>query len=256
MIVEANGTAWIDAEWQDHQAERLRRFDDDRRFPLVMGWILVGCASFSVLLGLGLIFWVDRGVRTPNALAAMAMPMVLLAASATGNGLRQDTATVPTVRMADGRLWTARNLDVVTGESYCYESRDDNCRRYGRLYTWVSAQRACAALGEGWHLPTNDEWRLLGRHYGGIRQDSADLGRATYDALKEGGRTGFEALLGGGREPDGTYARADAHGFFWSASESSTTHAWFYNIGRNGQSFGHHSTGEKDEAFSVRCVRA
>lgn len=120
VIVDANGTAWIDIEWQDRQAERLRRFEDGRRFPLVMGWILIGCASFSVLLGLGLIFWVDRSVRPSNGLASVAMPMMLLTASATGSGLRQDTPTVPTIRMADGRLWTARNLDVATGDSYCY----------------------------------------------------------------------------------------------------------------------------------------
>ena len=129
--------------------------------------------------------------------------------------------------MADGRTWTARNLDLVTADSYCYDGIEDNCRRYGRLYTWASAQRVCATLGQGWRLPSNEEWRQLGRRYGGIRQDSADLGRAAYEAIKEGGRSGFEALLGGGRAPDGTYARADAHGFFWSASETDTVHAWF-----------------------------
>ena len=168
---------------------------------------------------------------------------------------RQGSETVPFVRMADGKSWTARNLDVVVDPSYCYDGIEANCRRYGRLYTWASALRACATLGQGWRLPSNEEWRELGRQYGGIRQDSADLGRAAYDAIKEGGPSKFEALLGGGRAPDGTYARAEAHGFFWSATESSAAHAWFYNIGRNGQSFGHHTEGEKDGALSVRCVR-
>ena len=171
------------------------------------------------------------------------------------DALRQGSTGVPSLRMADGKVWTTRNLDVDVGTSYCYDGVDDNCRRYGRLYTWASAPRACASLGEGWRLPSNDEWRQLGRHYGGIRQDSADLGRAAYEAIKEGGPSKFEALLGGGREPDGTYARAEAHGFFWSATESDAAHAWFYNVGRNGQSFGHHANGEKDQAISVRCVR-
>lgn len=167
----------------------------------------------------------------------------------------QDAPAVPSIRMADGKVWTARNLDVVVEPSYCYDGSPDKCTRYGRLYTWASAQRACATLGSGWRLPSNEEWRELGRHYGGIRQDSADLGRAAYDAIKEGGTSKFDALFGGGREPDGTFARGEAHGFFWSASESDATHAWFYNIGKNGQSFGHHANGEKDEAVSVRCVR-
>ena len=172
-----------------------------------------------------------------------------------GHWLQQDVPMVPSIRMADGRMWTARNLDVVTEGSYCYDGVEANCHRYGRLYTWAPAQRVCATLGQGWRLPSNEEWRELGRHYGGIRQDSADLGRAAYEALREGGRSGFEALLGGGREPDGTYARGEAHGFFWSASETDESHAWMYNLGKNGQSFGHHANGEKDRAISVRCVR-
>ena len=167
----------------------------------------------------------------------------------------QGAQTVPSIRMADGKEWTARNLDVVVEPSYCYDGVEDNCRRYGRLYTWASAQRVCAIFGPGWRLPSNEEWRELGRRYGGIRQDSADLGRAAYEAIKEGGSSGFEMLLGGGRNPDGTYARGEAHGFVWSSSETDATHAWMYNLGKNGQSFGHHADVEKSRAVSVRCVR-
>ena len=46
-------------------------------------------------------------------------------------------------RMADGKEWTTANLDVNTSSSYCYDAAEPNCRRYGRLYTWESAQRGC-----------------------------------------------------------------------------------------------------------------
>ena len=62
-------------------------------------------------------------------------------------------------RMADGKQWTTHNLDVTSVPSYCYEDAELNCRRYGRLYTWESARRACESLGDGWRLPTDDEWR-------------------------------------------------------------------------------------------------
>jgi hypothetical protein len=39
-------------------------------------------------------------------------------------------------RMADGKEWTARNLNVETAASYCYADAERNCRQYGRLYTW------------------------------------------------------------------------------------------------------------------------
>ena len=159
-------------------------------------------------------------------------------------------------RMPDGKEWTTENINVAGEPSYCYDNSEQNCARYGRLYTWESAQLACRALGNGWRLPTNEEWRQLAMHYGGIRQESADLGKAAYTALITDGRSGFNAILGGGREPDGRhYARLEAHGFYWSASESGPGTAWFYNFGKNGQSFGRHSDGEKQRALSVRCVR-
>jgi len=159
-------------------------------------------------------------------------------------------------RMADGKEWTTRNLDVDVSPSSCYEGAAENCRKYGRLYTWESARRACLALRDRWRLPTNDEWRALGIAYGGIREDTADKGRAAYEALIAGGRSGFDAVLGGGRnDKDLQYLRLDAHGFYWTATESGAQTAWVCNFGRNGVSMGRHADGEKLRAFAVRCIR-
>ena len=158
-------------------------------------------------------------------------------------------------RMADGKRWTIRNLDLNTMPSYCYQDAEQNCRQYGRLYTWESAQRACQALGSGWRLPTDDEWRQLAKHYGGVSQDAADEGKAAYQALLTPGKSGFNAVLGGGRSDDGQYARLEAHGFYWTASESAPTGAFYYNFGRGGKALHRQDGGEKPRAFSVRCVR-
>jgi uncharacterized protein (TIGR02145 family) len=172
-----------------------------------------------------------------------------------------DAAQSPSVsptskRMLDGKQWITENLNATTEPSYCYDNSEQNCRRYGRLYTWDSAQRACRALGGGWRLPTNEDWRRLASHYGGIRQESADLGKAAYTALITGGSSGFNAVYGGGRtDKSGEYLRLEAHGLYWSATESGPDRAWLYNFGKGGQSFGRHENGEKLRAFSVRCVK-
>jgi uncharacterized protein (TIGR02145 family) len=157
-------------------------------------------------------------------------------------------------RMADGKQWMTHNLDVNTVPSYCYEDAELNCRRYGRLYTWESARRVCQSLRDGWRLPTDDEWRQMAKHYGGVSEDSDDRGKAAYKTLLSGGNSGFNALLGGGRS-DGQYARLEAHGFYWTASESDPASGWFYNFGRGGQALHRQSGGEKQSAFSVRCVK-
>ncbi len=158
-------------------------------------------------------------------------------------------------RMADGKRWTTRNLAVDLTPSYCYEDEKGNCGRYGRLYLWESAQRVCPLLGTGWRLPTDAEWRQLAKHYGGVSEDAEDKGKAAYGALLSGGRSGFHAVLGGGRGEDGQYARGDAHGFYWTASEAGPGNAWFYNFGKGGQALHRQDGGEKPRAFSVRCVR-
>jgi uncharacterized protein (TIGR02145 family) len=58
-------------------------------------------------------------------------------------------------------------------------------------------------LGDGWRLPTNDEWQRMAKSYGGIREDSDDSGKAEYEALLAAGGSGFNALLGGGHSDDG-----------------------------------------------------
>lgn len=172
-------------------------------------------------------------------------------------GNEHNAATIQSARrMPDGKWWLTANLDVITGPSYCYDDAESNCRRYGRLYTWESARRGCQSLGNGWRLPTNDEWRQMAKYYGGVYEDSADRGRTAYEALVIGGSSGLEALLGGGRAPGGEqYARLEAHGFYWTATASDSASAWFYNFGRGGRSLHRHSDGEKQRAFSVRCVR-
>lgn len=156
-------------------------------------------------------------------------------------------------RMSDGKEWTTNNLSINTDGSFCYADSEINCRRYGRLYTWGAAQQGCASLGDGWRLPTDDEWRGLAVRYGGVREDSHDSGKAAYDALSSGGSSGFNALLGGNRD-NGQFARLEAHGFYWTSSETDRASAWFYNFGLGALSLNRHSEGNKEMAVSVRCI--
>ena len=95
----------------------------------------------------------------------------------------------------------------------------------------------------------------MAKHYGGVSQDSDDKGKSAYKALLAGGDSGFNAVLGGGRSDDGQYVRLEAHGFYWTATEIDRATGWFYNFGKGGQALHRQDGGEKQRAFSVRCVR-
>jgi len=158
-------------------------------------------------------------------------------------------------RMPDGNEWMTANLNVAISKSYCYEETEVNCRRYGRLYTWESAQQGCQSLGNGWRLPTNEEWQRMGKHFGGVRGDSDDDGKSAYRELMVGGSSGFNVQFGGNRNSDNAeYARLDAHGFYWTSTESDPANAWFYNFGQ-ARFVNRHSEGNKRMAISVRCVK-
>jgi uncharacterized protein (TIGR02145 family) len=158
------------------------------------------------------------------------------------------------MRLADDKEWTTANLNVDLSPSFCYDDAERNCRRYGRLYTWESAQRVCHSLGAGWRLPADREWRQMAKRYGGISDDSPDRGRTAFTALLKGGRSGFDAVLGGNRS-DGQYARLEAHGFYWTSSENDSTSAPYYNFGQNGGALHRQPDGGKQMAISVRCIR-
>ena len=165
------------------------------------------------------------------------------------------TAITSSKRMADGKKWATANLNVHTPASWCYEDAEPNCAKYGRLYTWESAQQGCQSLGSGWRLPTDDEWRQMAEHYGGLGNDSPEGGKATYAALVSGGTSGFDAVLGGNRSIAGQYDRLEAHGVYWTASENDQTTAPFYNFGKGSQALYRQPQGQKQMAISVRCIR-
>ena len=157
--------------------------------------------------------------------------------------------------MADGKEWMSENLRLNISGSFCYEDLDQNCIRYGRLYTWESARRSCDSLGNNWRLPTDDEWRQMAMHYGGIFDDSPNKGRTAYETLLSGGSSGFNAILSGGRAEDGIYDDLDAHGFYWTASEDAGNSSIFYNFGKGSQALYRQKEGERLMAMAVRCIR-
>ena len=187
---------------------------------------------------------------------SMASGLVLDGGSTQPPGKDQNLSgrTGSSKRMADGKEWTTSNLNVNTPSSYCYEDAESNCRRYGRLYTWESAQRGCQSLGDGWRLPTDDEWRQLATHYGGLVDDSPDKGKAAFTALVSGGTSGFNAVFAGTRSAAGQYERLETHGIYWTSSVTDQNSAPFYNFGKGGQGVSRHVQGGKQMALSVRCV--
>ena len=117
------------------------------------------------------------------------------------------------------QTWMAENLNYNASDSRCYDDDPVNCEKYGRLYYWESAMEACP---EGWHLPSEDEWREL-VNFAGFHLLRAINNWPEYGPLRTD-RYGFSALPGGYKTPgeftgEGFFSGGDS-GYWWNASVS------------------------------------
>ena len=152
------------------------------------------------------------------------------------------------------QVWMAENLNYETANSYCYNDSTENCKKYGRLYTWETALNACP---EGWHLPTNEEFEDLLEYIGGQEIAGKMLKSTTgwYDDGNGVDKYGFNVLPAGYRSYDGSFSGAGENAEFWSATESPNYDLAYtlslYYLSDDTPLFGYY----KDDAVSVRCLR-
>jgi uncharacterized protein (TIGR02145 family) len=154
-----------------------------------------------------------------------------------------------------GQSWFAENLNYAAEGSKCYENSDDNCAKYGRLYDWATAMKACPA---GTHLPTDKEWTTLVDYAGGEEKAGKKL-KSTAGWKEDGNGTndyGFLALPGGDGAGvnDDRFGNAGEAGFWWSATESINNYVGRWQVDRySGKVYGGHSYNAA--LLSVRCLQ-
>lgn len=196
----------------------------------------------------------------------------------------------PVVSIGD-QCWMAANLRTtryrdgssipnVTGNSqwadlntaaWCsYDNYSGYDATYGKLYNWWAAANP-NICPQGWHMPTDDEWKQLetalgmpandlnNMGYRGVAQNVGGKMKTTtlWNAPNTGAtnESGFSGPSGGTRHlTDGYFVTMGGSGYWWSASESGAENAWsrwlnYYAAGiyRDNES--------KRFGFCLRCVR-
>lgn len=165
------------------------------------------------------------------------------------------------------QTWMAENLNYEIEGSACPEGDKRNCSKYGRLYTWKAAQKACP---EGWHLPDRADFEQLIASAGGtdIASGMAVAGeklKSTSGWFKKGNGSDefdFNALpagyrLGGNDGSESAPGKFDGIGGYahlWTASETPDGLAHYLLLDFSTKAAKLSAFG-KDEARSVRCVK-
>jgi uncharacterized protein (TIGR02145 family) len=202
--------------------------------------------------------------------------------NATEERFEKEPPVFSTVKDMDGQVyrtvkigtqtWMAQNLNRRVKDSWCYDDKEDNCAKYGRLYPWHAAMNLNAKYDssswngkermhqgicpEGWHIPSDKEWGVLRDFCGGI--DIAGAFLKADAGWNDGGngnnKSGFSALPAGGRNSDGDFNDVGEDADFWSATEDFTDIAYGRYLGYFYEGMGTHND-DKVDAFSVRCLK-
>ena len=168
------------------------------------------------------------------------------------DGKKYKTTTI------SGKTWMAENLnyDTPTG-SWCYGDDRSNCGKYGRLYDWITAKKACPS---GWRLPTTQEWGNLAKAVGGSatagKKLKAESGWSDYRGRSGDGidSYGFSALPGGYRYSGGKFGSVEFGGLWWTATEYGELKAVFKYMDYYDHNISEGASNQED-SFSVRCVK-
>jgi uncharacterized protein (TIGR02145 family) len=156
----------------------------------------------------------------------------------------------------------AENMNYKTGNSWCYDNKNSNCDKYGRLYDWETAMNICPS---GWHLPSGVEWNILYATVGGFDAGGKKLKAENGWADNGNGSDnhGFSALPGGIRCVDGSFRNIGNNGYWWTASSIMYDHTYhssaygetlIYNRDYARYRSHHVEYYDKRHGFSVRCV--
>jgi uncharacterized protein (TIGR02145 family) len=191
-----------------------------------------------------------------------------------------------------GQTWMAENLKYLPSINELYEGsmdqpryyvngfydesgsvenarQDPNYKTYGALYNWAGAQTACP---DGWHLPTDAEWKELEQNLGMTTAESNITGwRETGKVGKKlktvtgwnnsgtargSNESRFMAKAAGGRNDYFGIGYSD-NGFdsdFWTSTNYSSNEAYLRHLIDNSDGV-YRVTWWKKDGNSVRCVK-
>ena len=223
----------------------------------------------------------------------------------TGTVTDIDGNTYKTIKIGD-QWWMAENLKTtkykdgtpipnitdatawkeLSAGAYChYDNNVSYAETYGALYNWFAVNGDTDGNGtkdkeiapEGWHVPTDAEWKEL-EMFLGMSQSTADIAgwrgteiqsaklRSTSGWDNDRNATdgngtnevGFAAFPGGERNNNsGYFAKRGFRTAFWTASESGDAAAWrrLIDIQEDGAIGVYRGTGSRNYGYSLRCVK-
>ncbi|MBN2213748.1 MAG: T9SS type A sorting domain-containing protein [Bacteroidales bacterium] len=146
-----------------------------------------------------------------------------------------------------------------TGAYSIYNNDSSTIETYGYLYNWyavIDENNICPA---GWHVPLDADWTILetyleGREVAGGKLKEAGISHWEDPNTNATNESGFTALPGGLRFPDGVFYSIGRRGFFWSSTKNTEIYAWLRYMECTSESI-FKTNYDKHNGLSVRCIK-
>ncbi|MBN1416899.1 MAG: T9SS type A sorting domain-containing protein [Bacteroidales bacterium] len=173
--------------------------------------------------------------------------------------------------------WMAENLNIGTWidlignqtdnsqiQKYCYNNLSSYCNTYGGLYQFnemmnYNLDNPQGICPDGWHIPSDNDWKELEfaatMAEGDLDKTGWERGTNQGTFLKEGGGSGFEALLGGMINPQHSCSENGSTGYFWTANQWDTKYSWSRAFQSDLSTISRNNKSNQHDALSVRCVK-
>ena len=186
----------------------------------------------------------------------------------------------PITQLSDEAEWNAMTADV---QAYCwFNNLTEYSDTSGALYTWAAAMNGelssdtipsgvQGVCPDGWHLPSDAEWKILELFLG---MSQADADNYDWRGSDEGGQiketgfslwafpntggsnsSGFTAVPGGFRSAKGLFFSIDQSAAFWTTTAvEGTVRAWYRTLNFDKEQI-YRQYNDRRMGFSVRCVK-
>ncbi len=114
--------------------------------------------------------------------------------------------------------------------AWCYyDNNSSNGSKFGKLYNWYAVIDKRGLAPEGWHVSTDEDWRILNKYLGGYEGKAAHKLKSKTDwkdddfssgiGASTRNSTGFSGLPGGACSLDFDFEHLNEIGRFWTCTE-------------------------------------
>lgn len=179
------------------------------------------------------------------------------------------------------KIWMAENLNVshfrngdpipqvqdlnkwyrLTTPAWCYyENNTEEGKTYGKLYNWYAITDPRGLAPEGWHIPSEEEFKQLSTALGGDAVSGEKLKAKTswksYSGSSANGNnnSGFNAIGAGNTSIMGFVNKNYITGYWTSSSQADLKSPIYFSLFGDGN-YIFKNFGDNKDGFSIRCVK-